>query len=139
MNKLLIALQKDHKMDNEQISELINNYDLTLSDIVHISDVNSELYLRMANSPQNSVELDTLACDVFNYIRRGEYTHIIFPLGSPALMYRIAFLFGTVERAGLAPRVLFSMTDRISEDIKQPDGTVKKVSIFKHKGYDTFQ
>lgn len=37
-----------------------------------------------------------------------------------------------------ARRCWYAQTDRISEDIPQPDGTVKKISKFKHKGFYSY-
>jgi hypothetical protein len=31
--------------------------------------------------------------------------------------------------------MIFADSDRISEDIPQPDGSVKKISTFRHKGW----
>jgi hypothetical protein len=44
------------------------------------------------------------------------------------------FLFIAASIIGTG-RVIFADSDRVSEDILQPDGSVKKVSIFKHKGW----
>lgn len=45
--------------------------------------------------------------------------------------------FKTVLSLG-AKRCWYAQTDRVSEDVIQPDGSVKKVAVFKHKGFYSY-
>lgn len=63
---------------------------------------------------------------------------IIQPSGSPKFQFILGGISANMyrdrfhDRSFTPVKVLYSHSDRVSEDIPQPDGTVKKISTFKH-------
>ena len=50
--------------------------------------------------------------------------------GAPYLMGKLEF---SLKQRGIKP--LYSFTERVSEEVHQPDGTVTKTNVFKHVGW----
>ena len=59
------------------------------------------------------------------------------PIGASTMIggapYLMAPLIESLQKRGY--RAVFAFSKRISEDIAQADGSVKKVSVFKHAGF----
>jgi hypothetical protein len=112
-----------HKLSAEQIAGAVAKY----GDVPgEYRDFEPEIFARMANSPSDAEEIDTLATDFVKSVRgsRNQRVVIHLPLGSPALMFavaqKIAFL-----RHPYRPTVVFSHSDRVSVDNGDGTKTVK--------------
>lgn len=106
-----------HEITEEQRKELL----LTFSDVVNLSSIDELLQSEMSRmNKESSVSsiAEALSGIAFTY-----NAMIIQPAGNPRLQYALG-----VEHVP----VLYAFSERVSEDITQPDGSVRKVSVFKH-------
>jgi hypothetical protein len=109
-----------HKMTGEQKSSLESQG----FNVLNLKDVNPELFNRMI-----AMQIDTdrkgiaeelkIICDNRNAV-------IVQPGGDPAFQQ-------VCGKVGVP--CMFAFSQRISEDIPQDDGSIKKVSIFKFEGW----
>ena len=132
--KILVCLQ--HTLSDEQKKELTGLFNMT--EISLLSDVNPDLFNRLANSPDDAKEMGVLASEFADEL--ADWDGVLLPIGSPAVMFRMAVKIGQYisDPAKVFPYFIFAHTDRVSEDIVQPDGSIKKVSVFKHKHFSIF-
>ncbi len=90
-----------------------------------LKDLNPELHARMVNCPGNRNELRSLAIDLYV---AGKDATLVQPAGSPIFLTMLGVVNGV-------DNLLFADSKRESKDIPQADGSVKKISIFKHLGW----
>lgn len=114
MKTLLVCMQ--HNLNQQQFNEL-KDYD-----IFYLKDVNPDLFKYLANCSSNEEELRNLSFQLIEVANK--YSTTLLPIGSPAFMYLFAQEF--------LGDVLFAHSQRMSVDEPQADGSVKKVSVFKH-------
>lgn len=133
-HKLLVCLQ--HTMSSEQMAELstITNS----AEVVYLEKEHPDLYKALANSPDEDGEMLNLMYEFVQMAKDKKYSNILFPLGSPAMMGRIMFSFGAELEPDEDRTFIYAHSDRMSEDQVQPDGSVKKISVFKHKRFSVF-
>ena len=121
-----------HQPTPEQLKELGN--------VVLLQDLNPELQGKLNNTPSTKKELFSLAVELLVFC--GDYDNIVQPGGSPAFQYHLGIAAseqvpacdgGFIFKYDVLVR--YSHSARVSEDIPQADGSVKKVSIFKHLGW----
>ena len=97
--------------------------------VKYLKEINPDLHKQLV-----SIKLDTdlseLAKDLLNFCIDEGFT-LVQPAGNPAFMVALGRELGL----GLQPDILFSFSERVSKDIPQEDGTVKKISIFNHLGW----
>lgn len=98
-----------------------------MGNIIHLKDISPELAERLSNTPSDRNECKILANDISELAERIE-AKIIQLGGSPLFLVMAAGVIGS-------GRIIFADSERVSEDIPQSDGSIKKVSIFKHKGW----
>jgi len=111
-----------HTPTEEQYKSLNDQHPLLL-----LKDIDPELAEKIANTPRDRRDCQRLADEIS--ATAEQYDAIIVQLGgSPLFLVMAAGIIGT-------GRMLFAESERVSEDIPQPDGSVKKISIFKHKGW----
>lgn len=84
--------------------------------------------LTFTSRPQGSL-IAARAADIADIAVAHGATHAMIG-GAPFLM---AQLEAALKIQGVQP--LYSFTQRVTEEHVQPDGTVKKVAIFKHEGF----
>lgn len=114
-----------HTPTEEQLKELKE-----MGSVVFLKDERPDLQERLANCPSDRKELDKLARDVFKYL--GEDRCAVQLGGSPLFLY----IAGSIRGGHMDKKtVLFAHSQRVSEDVPQADGTIKKVSTFKHLGF----
>jgi len=97
-------------------------------EIVVLKDIDADLANKASNVPPewSEAEIVELAENIVDAAIRENATHF-YIAGEPTLVYHA--MKGAKE-AGM--QVIQSTTRRESEDIAQPDGSVKRVSKFKH-------
>lgn len=98
-----------------------------MGSIIFLKDIAPELMTRLSNTPSIRSECKILA-DEISDIADTLHAKIVQLGGSPLFLIMAAGVIGS-------GRMIFADSERVSEDIPQPDGTVKKISIFKHKGW----
>jgi len=126
--KLLVMIQ--HQLTPEQLQEL-NDLGFDNDNIEYLRDIDPALFGQVSNCPGDTTGLWKLASDM--HTACDWYHAVLLPIGSPAFMTMFtSLLFGDES---LPPKLLFSHSERESEDIPQEDGSVKKVSTFKHKHF----
>jgi hypothetical protein len=98
-----------------------------MGNIIHLKDIAPELAERLSNTPSDRNECKILANDISTLAERIE-AKIIQLGGSPLFLVMASPIIGS-------GRMIFADSERISEDIPQADGSVKKISTFRHKGW----
>jgi hypothetical protein len=107
-----------HQPTKEQITEL--------GDVVFLADVNASLQNKLNNSPTEGKELRELAAQLIAFVVECDY----FPVqvgGSIAFQYTLGRISAEIPFG-----VKYAHSERVSVDEPQPDGSVKKISVFKH-------
>lgn len=121
-----------HKPSSQQISSLEEEYNTKLE---YLQETNPELYEKMTNSPQTREGLWELAVEVCVKMHDNV---LVQPAGSLAFQSMLgsqrAWRGGSWhEGEDKRPKqIVYAHSERVSEDHVQPDGSVKKISIFKH-------
>ena len=113
-----------HNPTPEQIKELRE-----MGTVMFLKDTNPELHKKLCNNPSTRKELMDLAEEL---LEETDGCTIVQPAGSPVFMT----VLGSIAR-GVAnsKTIMFALSKRVSKDIPQSDGTVKKISTFKHEGW----
>lgn len=118
-----------HTPSAEQVAELVSVWGM--SQLVMLKDIYPSTQDFLNNCPNDYNELLLHAMDMHE-IARSENAMLVQVGGSPAFQY----IMGKVSMTGAhRSSLLYAYSERISEDIPQEDGSVKKVSVFKHKGF----
>ena len=111
-----------HTPTEEQFNSLNNQHQLLL-----LKDIDSELAERLLNTPRDRRDCQRLADEIS--ATAEQFDAMIVQLGGSPLFLVLA---GPIIGSG---RMLFAESERVSEDIPQADGSVKKISTFRHKGW----
>lgn len=115
-----------HTPTKEQLTSL-----KSMGEIEYLKDINPSLFNNIANSPTSKEEMRVLADELYSFVCLGkDIQTIVQPAGSPAFQ----FVLGQRVK-GNGNEVIYAHSKRVSEDIPQPDGSIKKVSTFKHLGW----
>ena len=112
-----------HQPSKDQLAEI--------GKIVFLADVNPLLQDKLNNSPIDAKELRELAREFITFVIENNY----FPVqvgGSIAFQYTLGKMAADIPFA-----VKYAHSERVSIDEPQADGSVKKVSIFKHVKFIT--
>ena len=110
-----------HQPTKVQLEELEEMGNLTFLD--------NEMLDRLTNTPSDRVGLINLATKLDNLV--GDAT-LVQPSGSLAFIHILGFIRGGVY---VNKKTIFAHSERVSKDIPQADGSVKKISTFKHLGW----
>ena len=121
MTKLLWC--SAHTPTKEQLNELE-----IIGKLTFLKDINPSLQEKINNCPSDRTELTNMCWSLGALGKFEEFT--LVQLGGSPLFLMIAgqLLGGDVS-------VIFADSERISEDIPQADGSIKKISTFRHKGF----
>lgn len=111
-----------HTPTEEQFYSLNNQHPLLL-----LKDIDPELAERLSNTPRDRRDCQRLADEVSATAEQHD-AMIVQLGGSPLFLVMAAGVIGS-------GRMIFAESERVSEDIPQPDGSVKKISTFRHKGW----
>ncbi len=112
-----------HSPTSEQISEACG--------FVFLKDINPALQDRLENSPDNLDSLNELATELLDFCKENNY-NLYQPAGNPSFQ----FILGSLAVVNyLDIDIFYAYSERVSQDVAQPDGSVKKVSVFKHKKF----
>lgn len=111
-----------HSPTSEQISEA--------DGFIFLKDINPALQERLENSPDNLDSLNELAIELLNFCKENNY-NLYQPAGNPSFQ----FILGSLAVNYLDIDIFYAYSERVSQDVAQPDGSVKKVSVFKHKKF----
>lgn len=125
MKKILWACQ--HAPTKEQINTLDGI-------IVELKHVNPSLFGSLSNTPASIEAIEDLALQL--QLECSSYDIVVLPIGSPAFNFAFARRVPTIDNP---VQYKFAYTQRVSIDEPQPDGTVRKTSIFKFEGWITFR
>ena len=116
-----------HAPTVEQVAELYSAWGMEGS-LIALKDINPSLQELLNNCPNNHDDLIKLAT-LLHELSREEDAVLVQPGSSLAFQY----VLGKVRMTALRmSTVLYAHSERVSEDIPQEDGSVKKVSVFKH-------
>ena len=113
-----------HKLTPEQVGELGE-------EPTHIREIDPKLAALIADCPAQREMLFDMARTLCDLAMKREDHRILAGSGSPAFTASLGICLGL--NAGYDNVVLiFAHSERVSEDQPQPDGSVKKVSTFRH-------
>ena len=108
-----------HALTPEQSSELDGFH------IAKLADVDPGLFAALANCPADIGQLENLAdelCQILPVVDR-----VVLPIGSPLFQAILA-----TKLVGWGGLVGFAHSVRESMDQTQPDGSVRKMAVFRH-------
>ena len=129
MRKIAIWCTKAHPIQDIQKMDLFSNHGI--DEIINISDLNIPFQADLDNSPIGKKNLKELAKKLIEYLIKL-YPNcnivIVQPSGSPAFQYSLGSIADNYKNI----ETLYAHSERVSEDVVQPDGTIKKLSVFKH-------
>jgi hypothetical protein len=112
----------NHQPLQEQLDSLNE-----MGNIIFLKDIAPDVMNQLANTPPSRSECRILAGTI-SVIAEELDAKIVQLGGSPLFLVMASPIIGS-------GRMIFADSDRISEDIPQPDGSVKKISTFRHKGW----
>lgn len=116
-----------HTPSAEQLAELKSAWGMK-GELIYLKDIYPSTQEFLNNCDADYTNLLQYAKDLHE-IARSEDAVLVQPGGSMAFQY----VMGKVRMTSLhMSTVLYAHSERVSEDIPQEDGTVKKVSYFKH-------
>jgi hypothetical protein len=116
-----------HTPTSEQLDSLNE-----MGQVLFLKDVNPSMQERINNCSSNREELLGLVKELSGLRIELNDCTIVQLGGSPLFLYIAG---ATINGCRSKNVILFADSERVSEDIPQPDGSVKKISIFKHKGW----
>lgn len=127
MNKYLINLTQ-HALTEEQKNSV---------DTV-IEPQGMSVYLNFNEMPTAEV-INDRAYEMFDCLMQM-LPPDVEPKDCTVLLGGAPFFMSACERAAThyGFKYCYAFSKRVSEEVKQPDGTVKKVSVFKHEGWIKF-
>lgn len=129
MKKILNATA--HEITHEQKMELAEIYGVDFILVsTRLAGMDNQIIDYLRSTPFQYKYDDTYQ-DVASFFKK--YDAVILPCGSPALAWRIAqeFYFTTENRT----QILFAYSERVSQEVALPNGSVEKISTFAHKGF----
>lgn len=130
MRDLLIWCSS-HTPTDVQLQELNN-----MGEVHMLKDIDSNLLQKLGDSPIDECELTELAQELLLLstlsfeMRLDKQLVLVQPAGSPAFQAVLG-----VQLKGSQTVLLYAHSERVSIDEPQADGSVKKVSTFKHRGW----
>jgi hypothetical protein len=124
-----------------QISEA-QTQELQKMGMVELEVLPTELQSRINNCPDNVGGLNALCDDLKKHLGakygyNNHNLHLVQLGGSPMFrsMFGAKFLYQGHNEQGAPWKLCDAYSQRISEDIPQTDGSVKKVAVFRHKHF----
>lgn len=119
-----------HDLTSDQISDLNLLYDN--AEILNLKD--THIWGKIKESADNVYGLQEQVKEfIMSFPVEKDIIALILPVGSPAFMFLLAWQLQTSQ-----VDILFAHSDKMSEDISQPDGSIKKISVFKFKHWIKF-
>jgi hypothetical protein len=142
MTEKIFMWASAHQPTKEQLVDLTSQ-----GKVIYLKEINLQLFNKITNLKIDSnlyrLAQELIATTVAQNLPE-EKCILVQPAGSPAFQYTLGEIntFNIVS-AYISPapggrptiEIVYSFSERVSQDIPQEDGTVKKVSIFKHMGW----
>jgi len=111
-----------HKPTKEQLDSI-------KGELVYLTDINPELAKKLEQSPDTTGELQAIAKEVSKVLFDNHCDCIIQPGGSIPQVALIVYDY--YENMVYA----FSHSPRVTTEVVKEDGSIEKVSTFKHQGW----
>ncbi len=102
-----------------------------LGTVVYLKDIDKDLFNTISNLKVGDKLYSIAKALLYKF---DHHTVLLQPAGSPAFQFELGKVYARGNATEL-PIVMYAVSERVSQDIPQPDGTIKKVSIFKHLGW----
>ena len=102
--------------------------------VYFLEEVHPELFDKICNMTFDT-NIIKLADELLAYCLNNNYQVLVQPGGSPAFQATLGLLKAENNINAMKLGICWSFSKRVSEDIPQDDGTIKKVAIFKHEGF----
>lgn len=118
-----------HNPTTEQLESLKEEF----SRVEFLKEIDPELFDEICNSPSDAIGLGKLAEKLCKEMAGKA---IAQPAGSPAFQCALGKEIESRRNLSLpTPTIIYAHSKRNSIEEVQEDGTIKKVSIFKHEGW----
>ena len=119
----------NHAITENQMTELKN---LGYDKVIKLSELAPELAGTLSNTSDDVEELEAIVNRLDEHCR--DTGAAVLPVGSPAFMFLFSKKRAWWDMDGIGDnyKVFFAHSERESKDQPQPDGSVKKISVFKH-------
>lgn len=106
---------------------------LKFSKVEFLKEIDPELFNEISDSPSDAIGLSKLAEKLCKKLAGKA---IVQPAGSPAFQCALGKEIEAKRNLSMpTPKVIYAHSKRVSVDEMMEDGTIKKVSIFKHEGW----
>lgn len=128
VDTLRILWPLNHSMTTDQYNDLCDTFMVDSVDVDILKDIDAALADNLRNTPADIQLLGVIADTLLAICK--DYDFIVFPVGSPAFHD----IFHAKNAKFGIPR-LYSDTARNSIDVVQPDGSVVKKPVFKHRSW----
>lgn len=93
----------------------------------------TDLQNRINNCPDNQQDLGKLCADLYDYLRDIRHCTVVQLGGSPA--FQSMFFISAAQYLPATVRFAFAHSERVSEEVVQPDGSTIKTSKFAHRKF----
>ncbi len=132
--KKKILWASPHKPTEKQLEDL--------GTVEYLEDINPNLFGRLVDSPSNREGLYELAEDLLSFAQEAGYD-VYQPAGSPAFQFILGRVIATTlpdHMGGLSysyqgVNIKYAHSKRVSFEVTDPDGSVKKTVVFNHLGW----
>ena len=115
-----------HKPTQEQFDSLVE------MGIVSSLQVDNEEIFNSLSNIQLDTDLVALAEKLAGFAFVNGFDIVVQPAGSPAFHVTLGKVMSNFADT---LKLKFAFSKRISNDVEQPDGSVKKTVVFKHEGW----
>ena len=132
MRRINVLWAAAHDIQPEQRAELES-----VGDIIILKENNPNLWDRLTQmSPKDTRKVRD---DLIDYVNKENIDLVVQLAGPPSFQFEMGEVsMDDAIEGGIfhkSPAFVWSYSRRESQDIPQKDGTSKKVSIFKHRGF----
>lgn len=121
-----------HDMLEEQYLDLKNNHFVYLDDnlIFDLKKFDKEMFNKISNTPDKKADIILLVNNFLNFLIAKKFNVVIQPAGN--IIFQI-YLANACIKNNIV--LYYAISDRVSEERVKEDGSVEKISYFKHKGF----
>jgi hypothetical protein len=126
MKKVNYLWAAAHEMTPEQEESLKKTGTVT-----KLQEMNNTLHNELCNLKLDSL----LAVNARELLRQSEGYTLIQPAGSPAFQFQLGIENQKEKSASKKVKIQYAFSKRVSRDIPQPDGSIRKIAIFTHEGW----
>ena len=115
-----------HEPTEQQLKELKE-----MGKVYYLKDIEKALHYTICNIRFNT-RINVLVEVLLDACSLNTNTSLVQPAGSPAFQFALG---RAVSLRVKPPQILYAYSERVSNDVPQPNGSIIKTSVFNHKGW----